>query len=289
MQQRRIGTWSDRRDRQAPPPVHARTWWLCGGALALALSGALGALRGCTDPLLTPAQVALAGTGTLPAEDELAILREQVAHLGSENVVLRTRLAEYASITGEGGVPPERVVVARGRIVARSSRSGRRYVELDVGRLDGLAKGMAVCAGWSLVGLVAGTDDGRCLVQVLTDSEFRVAAAVVAPPGQTTPAKILCEGVLAGRGRRGDVALEFVDAAHDLELMPGLAVVTAGSDGRLPAGLVLGTITQAGREAGDRWQVAVTPVRDPEAHESLLVLRFAPRGGATDATPAAAR
>ena len=264
----------ERRSTAGCPTVRPRTWIIIGVAVAVAASGVIGTFRGWIVPLLSPFQMAVAGAGETPADQEVAVLREQVAHLGSDNVVLRTRLADYAGITGEGGVPAERVVVARGRIVARSSRAGRRYLELDVGRIDGVAKGMAVCAGWGLVGLVAGTDDGRALVQILTDSEFRVAAAVVS---KDSPPRTLCEGVLAGHGRRDELALEFADPPADLELTPGLAVVTAGADGRLPTGLSLGTITSANRATGNRWNVAVAPTRDPEQHESLLVLRFIQR------------
>jgi hypothetical protein len=265
--------WLGASVRQAAP-VQPRTWWIIGGALALGASGLIGGLRGYVGPLMTPFQRAVAGEGLTPAEEEVAVLREQVAHLGSENIVLRTRLADYAGIIGEGQVPPDRVVVARGRIISRSSRAGRRYLELDVGRIDGVAKGMPVGAGWGLVGLVAGTDDGRCLVQVMTDSEFRVAAAVLSQPTKDAPARILCEGVIAGQGRRDELTLEFADPAPGLELVPDLPVVTAGADGRLPTGMSLGTIREATRLGGNRWQVRVAPTRDPEQHESLLILRF---------------
>jgi len=267
-----LGAW----DRQAAI-VQARTWWIIGGALALGASGLLGSLRGTIGPVLLPFQRAVAGEGVTPAAEEVAVLREQIAHLGSENIVLRTRLADYAGIIGEGQVPAERVVVARGRIIARSSRAGRRYLELDVGRIDGVAKGMPVVAGWGLVGVIAGTDDGRCLVHLVTDREFRVAATVLSAPGPGTPGRILAEGVLTGLGRRDELRLEMVEPAADQELTAGLAVVTAGSDGRLPTGLSLGTITRALPLGGNRWEVTVGPTRDPERHESLLVMRLVGR------------
>ena len=261
--------------------MRLRTYLLAGGAGIVALSGAislgpLGWLRAHLAPLTQPVATALAPRGATAADDVAGALHEQIAKLGAQNAEMRARLSEYAQIQGEGKASPERVVVAR---------SGRRYLELDIGRVDGVVKGMPVAMGWTLVGQVAGTDDGRCLVQELTDAECRVAAmvldmgAVNDTPGEGDSAKPtvptrLCEGVLAGTGRRNELVLTFIDAAPELPLRPGLAVVTAGADGRFPAGMVLGSISEANHAGTDAWQVRVIQPRDPELAESLLVLRF---------------
>ncbi len=267
---------------------------VAGLAAVLVVVGPLAWLRGWLAPMVRAATATLAPDGRTSADAPDEVLREQVAHLGAENAVLRARLADYAAIQGEGGVPPERVVVARGRIIARTRRAGRRYLELDVGRVDGVAKGMAVTIGWTLVGQVAGSDDGRCLVQELTDSDSRVAAVVLSaskkpaapekpaasetsiPPEKAAEAPTirLCEGVLAGTGKSQSLSLEFVDGGGDLELLAGQAVVTAGSDGRFPATLVLGTIVSASHAGTTAWQVVVAPARDPDAAESVLVVRY---------------
>lgn len=240
----------------------------------LAVLGPLAWLRGWAAPVVGTLAGAVSPAGRASADEPEAVLREQVVRLGAENAVLRGRLAEYGAIEGEGKATPERVVVARGRVIGRTRRASRRFIELDVGRVDGVVKGMAVAMGWTLVGQVSGTDDGRCLVQEITDGESRVAAAVV-DPGDAARAPVrLCEGVLAGRGRRDLLGLEFIETSPELALTPGLGVITAGSDGRFPAGLVLGAIRSASHAGGEAWQVEVAPSRDPELAESLLVLRF---------------
>ncbi len=281
--------------------MHRRTYLIVGGASVLVLFsaaalGPLGWLRSRLAPLMQPVASAFSARGLVAADDPAATWREQVAKLAADNTELRARLSEYGQIQGEGKIPVERVVVARGQIIGRTRRSGRRYLELDIGRVDGVIKGMPVAMGWTLVGQVAGTDDGRCLVQELTDGESRVAAMVLDPGAGTaaaveeslpkrtdnekTPADKsdgavrLCEGVLAGNGRRGELTLTFIDAGADLPLRAGLSVVTAGADGRYPAGLVLGTIREATHAGTDAWQVRVKQPRDPELAESLLVLRF---------------
>lgn len=240
----------------------------------VAVLGPLAWIRGWLAPWAIPVFGALSPGGMAAADTPDAVWREQVARLAGENAILRARLAEYAQIQGEGGVPVERVVVARARIISRTRRTGRRYLELDVGRVDGVAKGMPVSLGWTLIGQVAGTDDGRCLVQELTDSESRIAAALVDPGKDGIPAKRLGEGVLTGHGKRDEFTLDALETTADADVQPGLSVVTAGSDGRFPAGLVLGTVTRASHAGSEAWSVGVAPARDAELAESLLVLRF---------------
>ncbi len=244
---------------------------ILAGGLAL---GPLAWLRGrFAGPAATVA-AALAPVGETAAATGDAVLREQVVRLGAENALLRSRLDDYARIQGEGDSVPARVVVARGRIISRSRRTGARYVELDVGRVDGVARGMPVAMGWTLVGQVIGTDDGRCGVQLITDARSRIAAAVIDPGDPARPPRRLCEGVVTGLGRRTELALDFVETDPELTLLPGQGVVTAGADGRFPAGLVIGTIRSASHAGGEAWQIAVAPSCDPELTESLLVLRF---------------
>lgn len=248
---------------------------VAGAAALLVGVGVVGWAWGRLDAPLAAIQRALAPRGATDAEQLTQVERETLVRLAGENAVLRTRLEEYQAIRGEGGVPPERVVVARARILARSQRAGRRYLELGAGAVDGVAKGMAVAAGWTLVGTVAGLSEGRCLVQELCDQQSRVAATIVGAL-EGAP-KSVAEGVLAGTGRRGGLALEFVEHHPELLLAPGMAVVTAGTDGRLPPGLALGTIAAADRGGDDRWTISVAPGRDPELAESLLILRLPAR------------
>lgn len=262
--------------------MRVRVYVIAGVAGALALLGStaiapLPWLRAYLAGGLQPLAASVAPGGRTAADDVVATLQEQIAKLSGDNIELRARLEGYAQIEGEGKVLAERVVVARGRVIGRTRRSGRRYVELDIGRVDGVAKGMPVAMGWSLVGEVVGTDDGRCLVQELTDVESRVAAMVLAVQGNEGAAKSppirLCEGVAAGLGRRRELQLNFIAAAPDVQLRPGMAVVTSGAEGRFPAGMVLGSIREASHAGTEAWQVSIMQARDPELAESLLVLR----------------
>jgi cell shape-determining protein MreC len=173
-------------------------------------------------------------------------------------------------------------------VVGRTTRVSRRFLELDVGTDDGVVRDLPVCAGWSLAGMIAGVREGRCLVQELGDSESRIPATVM--DGR----KLIAEGVLVGTGVPGRARLDYIEPRDDLRIDPGMHVVTAGSDGRLPPGLVLGQIATAMRGSGaEHWRLDVTLAADASTAESLLVMRVpnapaqpAPAPAADEATAA---
>ena len=244
-------------------------------ATAVLAAGGAAALWGRPGWLLTPMQRAVAPHGE--AHAALKGLQDQVARLSAENALLRARLKQYASIAGEGGFPPERVVVARGRIVGRTARAGRRFFELDTGTADGVLRDLPVADGWNLVGLTAGMREGRCLVQDLADSESRVPAIIIDSAG------VVAEGVLAGAGEPGFARLDFIEPREGLRIDPGMAVASAGSDGRLPPGLAIGRIDSSTRGTGaEHWRLRVRLSGDATAAESLLLLRVPERQAHTE-------
>ncbi len=260
--------------------------WLAISGLTLATivlaAGGAAALTGRPGWLLTPFQRVIAPSNE--QHDAIKLLQDQLAKLTAENALLRARLAQYASITGEGGFPPERVVVARGRIVGRTARTGRRYIELDAGTADGVVRDLPVADGWNLVGLTAGVREGRSLVQDLADSESRVPASIVDASG------VIAEGVLTGAGEAGFARLDFIEPREGLRINVGANVVSAGSDGRLPPGLAIGRIETAVRGTGsEHWKLRVRLSGDASAAESLLVLRVPDHKPAEPVAPAAVK
>jgi rod shape-determining protein MreC len=251
-------------------------WWIMLGFLATGVISWTGFSlmpRGPLAWLGRPMQQGLSRDVPEPSPVEKSIqLQEQLVRANAENALLRSRLQDYLSIKGEGGVPPDQTVVVRARVVARTLRQGRRYCELDAGAVDGVVSGMAVCLGWSLVGTVAGVQEGRCLVQQVTDSESRIPASLLM--GEA----IIAEGVLSGVGKRGLLQLDYIEDRRGLVVEAGQRIITAGTDGRFPSGLILGTVTAASRSAtADHWHVEVVPLREADTAESLLILRHEQR------------
>jgi cell shape-determining protein MreC len=244
--------------------------------LVLALGGATW-VAGGTAWLTTP-WMRWWASGEGSAERDL--LAQQIVRLNAENAVLRARLDQYRQIAGEGNFPPLQVALARGRIVGRTVRAGRRYVELDVGAGDGVVRDLPACDGWALAGLITGVTEGRGLVQEITDSESRIPAAILAA------GKILAEGVLAGGGDPRECRLDFIEPRDDLRIEAGMQVVTAGSDGRLPPGMVLGEVVRAVRGIGaEHWRITVRPAAATATAESLLILRVPERPATVAAEP----
>jgi cell shape-determining protein MreC len=252
----------------------SRTLTLIAVALAVTLLATWGGLTrfppAGVAAVVEPVQTTLAGAeAELTDQQRVVILEEQLVRANAENAILRSRMEDYLSIRGEGNLPPAQVVVVRARIIARTVRQGRRYCELDVGAVDGVSVGMAACLGWSLVGAVVGIQEGRSLVQLISDSESRIPAALLEKDVR------LAEGVLSGSGRRGLMLLDYIEERDGLRVMAGQRVVTAGTDGRFPPGLVLGTVTAATRSAtADHWHVEVAPLREADSADSLLILQF---------------
>lgn len=252
----------------------SRTWWLIGLGFVitavLSWSGWTLFARGPLGWFAQPIQAGLTSDepALTPAE-QLVQVTEQLVRVNAENAILRSRLQDYLSIKGEGGIPPAQAVMVRARVIARTLRQGRRYCELDAGAVDGVGTGMAVCLGWSLVGTVVGVQEGRCLVQQVTDSESRIPAALL------DDQQIVAEGVLSGSGKRGLLLLDYIEDRRGLVVKPDQHVVTAGTEGRFPPGLVLGTVVAASRSAtADHWHVEVSPLREADIAESLLIMRY---------------
>lgn len=220
-------------------------------------------------------QVAAASAGNA-GEGAEERLREQVVRLNAENAELRRRLAEYEEVVREGGLHPRSIVLQRAAIVARDQRRGHRFVEIDAGAVDGVVDGMAVAIGWSLVGVVAGERAGGSLVRLVTDVDSRIPANLCAPGDGDAPGRgeIVALGVLAGTGDRERCELRFVEERPDLQVVPGMAVISAGGPGPVPPGMVLGVVRSAAQEPHtDHWAIEVEPLRDTGLHSTVLVLR----------------
>lgn len=202
--------------------------------------------------------------------DPLTRAHEELARSQAEVTLLQSRLAEYESIVNEGRVFPPAVVLARGRVLARERRSGRRFVHLDVGFSDGLNDGLAVVSGWSLAGRVAGIQRGRCLVQLVTDGESRIPALLFDGEVQ------VAEGLVVGTGMRGRLRMDYVEDRPGLTISPGMTVISGGMDWQVPMGLAIGVVHEARREAhSDHWHIDVRPFRPIDILPSYQILKSA--------------
>ncbi len=246
-----------------------RRWlpWLAAAALGAVLAAA-GVDRWLSVALTPATGPAGAVWEPAPADPERLALREQVARLTAENAVLRQQVEDARTLVGRPGMTDPGHPVVQARVIARPIRTGRRYIEIDAGAVDGVREGMAVCLGWSLVGRVAGLLDGRALVQCVTDSEFRLPVRLEVGEGG------FIDGVWAGTGARDRAEIRWIEG-EDLTILTGAPVVAAGGDG-IPAGIVLGTVVAAERPDRARghghWNVTAAPLRDGPGADTVLLM-----------------
>lgn len=137
-------------------------------------------------------------------------------------------------------------------VIARDESGLARRLRINRGTQQGIAPGMAVVSGGTvLVGRIERADPFSSEVRLLSHTESLVAAMVEGVAGQTLV-----------RGDHG-VGLLLDLARPNEKLEPGATVVTAGLNDGLPSGLLIGTIESV-RLSGDQlFQQAplVPPVR----------------------------
>ena len=152
-----------------------------------------------------------------------------------------------------------------GRVLADSGSPFRQSVLLNVGSRDGITDGWAAMDGIGLVGRISGTGRRTARVILLTDASSRLPIAIQ-PSGRTA--------ILQG----DNTAAPIVDFLENPALVrPGDRIVSSGSGGVFPAGLLVGQVAQ-GPDGTLRARLSA----DYERLEFLRVLRFRAAEGIGD-------
>jgi len=262
----------------------------------------------------------------VPREREL---EERLMRLAASNAELRRRLAEFEELGRVDGFGPG-LRHRRCRILSLNRERGRHYLEIDRGVADGIARDRPVVVGWSLVGIVAGEEVHRSLVQLVTDREFSIPVSVYAPvdgeaadpdaaepdaeeaeetegvedaaagDGEDAPpedadepggdlsagAGWVANAVAVGTGEPGHLELELVETGDQLELAAGFRVLTNGIGGRVPAGLVVGTLAEVQAPTVEgHWRARIVPMRPWGSYHSVLVPVPGASEGASSGSP----
>jgi rod shape-determining protein MreC len=123
-----------------------------------------------------------------------------------------------------------RLVAAR--IVTKDIFQQENFLTLDVGRADGIEKGMPVVHQSGIVGTVMLTSEEYSRVMPFLNTDFRVPGTII--PLQT-------EGIVRWNGERHDrLLLEHVVKTEPVEA--GQSVVTSGHSDVFPPGRDIGTV-----------------------------------------------
>jgi rod shape-determining protein MreC len=160
------------------------------------------------------------------------------------------------------------------RVIARSPTDWSATIQIDKGRDDGVRPDQPVVTGDGLVGKVASASSGTATIQLITDGESAVSAAIV-PDGTG--------GVIRTPvGNPNDLQLDFVQRGRRIE--KGQIVVTSGfRSGRLeslfPKGIPIGRVRRVDPDEVETYQrVHVEPFADFRRIDFVQVLTGTPTG-----------
>ena len=172
--------------------------------------------------------------------------------LAVENALLREHFAERLQAQQDLGRTLEALQDAgldrlpravSARVLRSTDASGwRQSILIDRGEDDGLEPGVVVVSGPVLVGRVEVVEGRSALVKLFTDRQSRLEVAMRSDRG------VRLTGFVRGEGaaRPGDdLFVRDVRVGEDVgRLLPGTPVVTSNEDVRVPAGLLVGWITE---------------------------------------------
>lgn len=193
---------------------------------------------------------------------------EQVARLEEENRQLRTLVAEleeyrqqdqrltammqFADIYGLESLSAE---------VISTTSGWDRTATINKGARDGVRTGMAVISSCGLYGQIETVTETTSVVRLINDANASVSAMV-----QNSRAR----GVLHG-AYDGTLSLEYVPI--DMAVGEGDIVITSGSGGVYPRGIVIGTVRAIEADSSKLYhRITVEPVFNIESCEEVLVL-----------------
>jgi rod shape-determining protein MreC len=230
-----------------------------GGTLAeeWLLDASSGLVRGTTGIRSAAASVRERFSTLAALRDENTALRARVTRLETRLHALREAELERDRLVrflGATPAPPEGTRPAR--IVVVETAGPFQSALLDRGRADGILPGGAVVGDAGLLGRVVAAGEHGARVQLLSD---RTAATGILLPRTGRAA------VARGDGASG-VTLEYVPAIADVAADD--EVVTSGTDGIYPRGLLVGKIEAVRRPGSSLFlelpvAVAADPMREP--------------------------
>jgi rod shape-determining protein MreC len=203
-------------------------------------------------------------------------LNARVISLRLENERLRQQQLEndrLRRLLGLAEATPERHWISARVIGVSMGPAGFQTVTLDRGSDDGLSRLMAVVVADGVVGRVRAVTSHTADVLLAIDRNSSIAVRV-----ERTRARANVRGM----GRPGAARLDYALRAEDM--IEGDRLVTTGTDGVFPRGLLVGTVTAIERRSHGLFQTAdVIPAVDPTRIEEVLVITSVDEG---DAPPA---
>ena len=234
-----------------------------------------GVLARVTTPLLQGTSQVMGRFGELTrTARDLRDLRQRNRDLESENARLLLENVRYRELEGEAALLRDLLSFSHanpsfdvqgahvvGRVIGRDPSNLQRYITLDVGREEGIARNTPVVTDRGLVGRISEVGDGWSRVLLIIDQSSLVNALT-----QSTRASGLIQG-------QADGSLTLHNVLQSDTLSVGDTVFTSGLGGNFPRQILIGQITEVERKDYDLYQMAaVQATVDFDHLEVVLVI-----------------
>jgi rod shape-determining protein MreC len=194
-------------------------------------------------------------------------LEAQNASLLLENVRLReieveaSRLRDLLNFAQENLSFEIQGAHVAGRVIAHDPSNLQRYLTLDVGQEEGVARNMPVVTDRGLVGRISEAGQGWSRVLLIIDPMSTVSALT-----QSTRASGSIEG-------QADASLVMRAIPQEDTVSVGDTVFTSGLGGNFPRQILIGQIIEAERKDYELYQTAIVqPTVDFDHLEAVLII-----------------
>lgn len=199
------------------------------------------------------------------AHERALALQHEVRDLRVENERLRQQQLEndrLRRLLGLAEATPARRWVGARVIGVAMAPGGAQGLTIDKGSDDGVARTMPVVVAEGVVGRVRAVTAHTADVLLAIDRNSSIAVRV-----ERTRARANVRGL----GRPAAARLDYALRSDDM--IEGDRLVTSGTDGVFPLGILVGTVTRLERRAHGLFQTAeVVPAVDPTRVEEVLVI-----------------
>lgn len=206
-------------------------------------------------------------------EKENERLKEKIIELELAHDLTVQKIAQFKDIKELQDIQEEYTYkLSIAQVVLQDNLDWLHTVVINRGTRDGIMRNMAVITGKGLVGKVIETGYSYSRVVLITDRSFRVGARLE---------KERYTGLLEGRGV-DTLVLNYIP--RDAPIGKGEKIITSGTGGIFPPGLVLGAIKDTFlEEYGFYTYATITPAVDFNRLETVAVVLRQPRD--IDVTP----
>ena len=182
----------------------------------------------------------------------LEVERQKLLEAQATNLRLKQLLDFRAHLDGKA---------VTASIIANSASSWFQSCLLDKGSADGVRKGMAAVTPMGVVGQVVSVTSHTAKVLLLTDANSGIDVIV-----QRTRAR----GIVSGSLDNGTI-LKYVKRSEDIQA--GDRLITSGTDGVFPKGLMVGTVIKVNKQHLGLFQfIEVLPAVQFSRTEEVLVV-----------------